>query len=65
MKRQLAQIATAMATFDGATVDLSKCMYTLESGSDSYTYKVKATGLQMETGFTLDQRHLLLPVFRM
>ena len=32
-----------MATFDGATVDLSKCMYTLESGSDSYTYKVKAT----------------------
>mgnify|MGYP000099154776 FL=1 len=39
----MAQIATAMATFDGATVDLSKCMYTLESGSDSYTYKVKAT----------------------
>ena len=42
-EKTVAQIATAMATFDGATVDLSKCMYTLESGSDSYTYKVKAT----------------------
>ena len=41
-EKSQAQLGTAIAAFEGKKVDLDKCLYTLEAGSGSNTYKVKA-----------------------
>lgn len=44
IEKTSAQRGTAIAVFDGQKVDLNKCLYTLEAGSSTDTYKVKAMG---------------------
>ncbi len=44
IEKTSAQRGTAIAVFDGQKVDLNKCLYTLEAGSGTDTYKVKAMG---------------------
>ena len=39
-----AQLGTNIAVFNGQKVNLNKCLYTLEAGSGTDTYKVKAMG---------------------
>ena len=39
IEKTSAQRGTAIAVFDGQKVDLNKCLYTLEAGSGTDTYK--------------------------
>ena len=44
IEKTSAQLGTAIAVFNGQKVNLNKCLYTLEAGSGTDTYKVKAMG---------------------
>ena len=44
IEKTSAQLGTAIAVFNGQRVNLNKCLYTLEAGSGTDTYKVKAMG---------------------